>query len=628
MDLPDMMTNLDTKLDRAFTRLAAGDTAQAETLGHEILAERPGHAQALCLLARIALREHRPQQAEQYARQSVDQDPGCVQCWNEYGTVLATRGKLYEAISAFFQALDLDPDNTFSHTCLGRCYQQTGDYRAAIEHTRKAWELAPDDPEPLWRLSTLHYLAGEYDQTIDVLQEFLRRRPDSPMAHYNLGAVYARLQRYDDAIASYEEAVRLNPGHAEAHKELANALALSGAPRQGLPYVKRAIELKPDFSDAHKLLGRLLSTVGEKEQAEQATRRCLALDPENADAYLLLAEITRRSGVDEDIHAMERLSESPDTAPADRMRLGFALGRAYEDLEEFDRAFNHFATANGILRSSYDYDVDDFRRFIERTVEVFDDALIQRLSNAGPTDRTPVFILGMPRSGTSLVEQILSAHPAVYGAGEQYLIERISQGMGSPGPGGEMVEYPEVLRDLDRADLAGLGRSYLDDIRSLSAESARICDKMPHNFRFTGLIRLMLPGARIIHCVRDPVDTCLSCYKSLFQGHLYAQDLTELGRYYRLYERLMGFWRDTFPGAVYEVSYESLVEDPPQAIRALLEFCELDWDSACLDFHRSDRPVMTLSQQQVRRPIYKSAVGFWKRYARHLQPLLKALEDR
>jgi hypothetical protein len=303
----------------------------------------------------------------------------------------------------------------------------------------------------------------------------------------------------------------------------------------------------------------------------------------------------------------------------------FALGKAFDDIGDAQKAFAHLTTGNRLHRSAHPYNVsDDLEQFAE-IARALSPQTFSTLSGAGDPSRRPVFIVGMPRSGTSLVEQILASHPDVWGGGEQTVLERllIERTPRAVSP----LERARSLRDLQVSDLSSLGSDYVAEISKISSGALRVTDKMPLNFRFVGLIHLILPNAQIVHCRRDPLDTCLSCFAQNFsRGQDWSYDLEDLGRYYRGYERLMSHWREqTPPGRLLEISYEALVADLEGESRRLLAFCGLPWDSACLSFHETRRQVRTASVAQVRQPIYPRSVGRAVRYRPYLGPLMAAL---
>jgi len=318
---------------------------------------------------------------------------------------------------------------------------------------------------------------------------------------------------------------------------------------------------------------------------------------------------------------MENLFNKDGVDVEGRSRLGFALGKAYEDLADDQKAFSFITEANRLKRSTYTYSTSDDAAFFSRIAASFDASLFTGLAHAGCVDERSVFIVGMPRSGTSLVEQILSSHPQVFGAGELTDLGRVIETLCQDRGG-----YPAAVSRLQPGDLAVSGQAYVDQVRERAPDARRIIDKMPQNFLYVGMIRLLLPNARVIHCQREPMDTCFSIFKHGFLNlHSYAYDQQELGSYYWLYQQLMAHWRDVLPGFMYELNYEALVANQELETHRLLEYCGLSWDDACLSFHKTERVVRTASTTQVRRPIYTDSVKRWKRFEEGLAPLREAL---
>ena len=308
----------------------------------------------------------------------------------------------------------------------------------------------------------------------------------------------------------------------------------------------------------------------------------------------------------------------------DRRDLHFALGKAYADLDQRERSFHHLLEGNALKRREFVYDEAETLGFLDRIRTVFTAELMHSKRGLGDASMVPIFIVGMPRSGTTLVEQILASHPKVFGAGE---LKEFSKAATSLGMSNGALSFPEVVPALSAEQLRQLGTSYLDGVAAAAPKAERITDKMPANFSFVGLIHLALPNARIIHMRRDPIDTCLSCFSQLFAGDVpYCYNLGELGRYYRAYQTLMEHWRRVLPaGLMLEVEYEKVVADIEGQARQTVAYCGLEWDDACLDFYKTQRPIRTASATQVRQPIYRTSVGRWKPYQHLLQPLIKEL---
>ncbi len=302
----------------------------------------------------------------------------------------------------------------------------------------------------------------------------------------------------------------------------------------------------------------------------------------------------------------------------------FALGKALEDVGDYGRAFEHFLKGNALKRREVHYDEAAEERNLQLIADVFDSSLIERFAGVGDPSAVPIFIVGMPRSGSTLIEQILASHPQVQAAGERSNLDRIVR---TATGADKQIPFPASIRALDTDGFRRLGQAYLASLPALGPGQERITDKTPSNFHHVGLIRLILPNARIIHTMRDPVDTCVSCFSTLFaQGQTFSFDLAELGRYYRRYDELMKHWRSVLPaGALLDVSYAEVVDDLEAQARRLIEYCGLPWDDRCLSFHETSRPIRTASNVQVRRPLYRSSLARWRRYEAFLEPLLAEL---
>jgi tetratricopeptide (TPR) repeat protein len=417
----------------------------------------------------------------------------------------------------------------------------------------------------------------------------------------------------------------LDPEDVRARQQLGNALLETGEIEAAIAAYRGALERSPRQASLWVNLAVGLQQFGDLGGALGAVDAALQLDPGSGAAWAVRAGLKRFAADDPDLAALSRLLAAPKLLVEDRTRVEFALGKAFDDIGDAQKAFAHLTTGNRLHRSAHPYNVsDDLEQFAE-IARALSPQTFSTLSGAGDPSRRPVFIVGMPRSGTSLVEQILASHPDVWGGGEQTVLERllIERTPRAVSP----LERARSLRDLQVSDLSSLGSDYVAEISKISSGALRVTDKMPLNFRFVGLIHLILPNAQIVHCRRDPLDTCLSCFAQNFsRGQDWSYDLEDLGRYYRGYERLMSHWREqTPPGRLLEISYEALVADLEGESRRLLAFCGLPWDSACLSFHETRRQVRTASVAQVRQPIYPRSVGRAVRYRPYLGPLMAAL---
>ena len=437
--------------------------------------------------------------------------------------------------------------------------------------------------------------------------------------------------RHSEALQLCRQAAEKEPGNFAAQSNLGNVLARLGKMAEAAEAYGNALDIEPSSAPVLSNLALLKAETGDRDAALGLYRRILEIDPTDAEVFHDLTLLKTFASGDPDLAAMEELRAEIPPDSEKTMFLDFALAKALDDFGEHDRAFERLASANRLKRKSLDYDVARDEALVERIIGAFDKPFLDAQGTQGHRDEKPIFIIGMPRSGTTLVEQILASHSRVVGAGELNHFRDVVMGFGGAGPGVKGLSpsgqgFPEGVRDLIAGDFKKLGKAYAGLLGQQAPDARRITDKMPRNFFFAGLIALTLPDARIIHCRRHPVATCFSCFQIHFpEGQEFAYDLDELGRYYRLYNRLMDHWRTVLPGRIFDLNYEDLVAEPEAQMRALLEFAGLDWEDACLEFHKTGRPIRTASAQQVRQPLYRTAVERWKRYQKHLGPLIDAL---
>ncbi len=467
-----------------------------------------------------------------------------------------------------------------------------------------------DNPQPglpgelaeLLALAERQANAGQLAAAAAAYHKILTIKPDFAEVRNDLGNVLYGLGKLDEAVAQYQQALHLRPDLVQAHNNLANILAGQGMFAEAVDRYEQVLAHAPNFAEAHNNLANVLKVQGKFERALAGYAAAIALQPNYAEAHHNRAEIkTFRSG-DPDLAALENLAVNSGRLPPDKMLyIHFALGKALEDVGEYRRAFEHWLTANALKRRQINYDQQAGQRMFQDIRQVFDAKLLDRFSATGDPSPAPIFILGMARSGSTLVEQILASHPAVYGAGELKGLNLVAHSV--RGRDGRPIPFPDCAARLDAEGWRRLGQMYLSSLPPLPQGKTRITDKTPGNFWYVGLIRLILPNARIIHTTRDVVDTCVSCFSKLFAtGQTYSYDLAELGRYYRWYSELMGHWRDVLPADVMlDVAYEDVVDNLVEQARRLVAFCGLPWDERCLDFHRSSRPITTASNVQVRR---------------------------
>lgn len=427
-----------------------------------------------------------------------------------------------------------------------------------------------------------------------------------------------------------QKAEELLQPHSAANAENASFLHIHGLAAadcgdyaSGIARLEKAIALNPRVAEYHHNLGSIYRMVGKFDLSEEQYRTAIKFQPEYAEAYFNYSAAKKFTVDDPIIPQLEQQLTQSELSDEDRCFLGFAAGKIFNDIKEYEKAFSFYELGNRSKRAQFD--IDKFRQSIVRVITVFSKELIQQKMVLGSSSQVPVFIVGMPRTGTTLVEQILSSHPEIHGAGELPDIASISGTMQQHAS--KKSEYPECIKYLPENVFSGFANAYLRRLRTFDHSAVRIIDKLPQNFLYLGLITMMFPQAKIIHCQRHPLDTCLSCFFQRFRrGHDYSYDLTDLGLFYREYERLMQHWSEVLPGMPYNLQYSDLVTRQEEISRELLDFVEMPWDDRCLNFHDNNRPVKTASNWQVRRPMNRSGLERWKNYDQFLQPLRDVLE--
>jgi tetratricopeptide (TPR) repeat protein len=471
-----------------------------------------------------------------------------------------------------------------------------------------------------------HHQAGRLDEAIAGYERGLFLKPDHAGAHNNLGLAFVAQGRIDDAAEQFERALALEPGFVDAHQNMGTVLAEQGNYDGAIEHLTRVLNINRDSADVHHYLGDAFACQGKFEDAIAHYGRAIAIRPDFAEVHHDRAQIRTFRRGDADLAALEALAGSNGLSADKVTFIHFALAKALDDIGDYTRAFEHLHKGNALKRREINYDEVAECELVRQTATAFDRRLFDRLGGGGDPSLVPVFVLGMPRSGSTLIEQILASHPQIHGAGELGYIEAAVGAILNAGR--PPVQIPECVPRFDGVGLRRIGQSYLARLRALAPGKSRIVDKTPANAFNIGLIRLILPNARIIHVVRDPIDTCVSCYSKLFtSGQYFSYDLAELGRYYCRYKELMTHWRSVLPpDAVFDVCYEEVVDDIEGQARRLIDYCGLPWDDRCINFHRNSRPVKTASRVQVRQPLFRSSLQRWRSYEVGIGPLLNELE--
>jgi len=538
-----------------------------------------------------------------------------------------------------------------------RIERQLGHAEQALTCYRKAAELAPHSSAVLFEYGIALQATGDVRQAIAVLQKLVQREPGNPAFHQALGGLYSLRNQLNEAKQYFEQALRLKPDMVEALLGLCTVWNGLDRPDEVLACLQKAISLRPQAHELYFNLGLALENLGRLEEAYLACERTIALKPDHYPAIALQAGIRRRQSRYEEAvrlldpllsrgvrhprivdafvnlcHKVDRCDEAltlarvacatPGISEQDSMCLHFSTGQALDRLGRYDEAFEHFRKANQ-SRQVID-DVSGLQQLVEKIIEVHDTDPGAKQPDRPASVPKLIFIIGMPRSGTTLVEQILSSHPDVYGAGELTAMNDVQNSFVSLA--GTRANYPHGITELDEAGIRILRQAYLARLPEAGRGATVVTDKQPGNFLAVGLIRTLFPEASIVHCTRNALDTCLSSYFNNFSGLPYTFDLTLLGKTWRIYQRLMQHWQKlSIP--MLELSYEATVNDTEGVSRALIEYCGLEWNDACLRFHENKRIVATVSHDQVNRPIYKGSVERWRHYEKHLGPLIDALKD-
>lgn len=665
-----------------------GRREQAERLCQQVLALVPGQSDALHLLGLISYKAgnlelailHLRQacrsgaasaiylsnfaeicrqrgllgEGEEVAKRAVARDATNAGAWNNLGIILQEIGKLEESKQCLERALKLQPRQAATHNNLGNTCKRLGLAARAEYHWQQALTLKPDYAEPHSNLTKLFSEYAQYTRAIEHGRRALELKPNLPEAYINLSAVETARQNYSEALRWLDALLLWAPQHASGLAGRALTLKQLDRLDEALDSVKRALAVAPNNAEVQNAYGVVLQAMGqialaldafdlavklpgtsaeealinrailfmeygETKKAEIAATRSLQSFPRSALAWFNYSNLKKFSPGATEISAMQDLLKpNNEISPIEQRYLHFALGKAFLDIEDAKQAFEHLNRGNRLKRATIEYDAIAASEKIQAIKTVFSGELVQRLSSQGVASTLPIFVLGMPRSGTTLVEQVLASHPAIHGAGELKHIQDLVK---------SFPDFQAMARGMTAASLEQLGKAYLAKVTPIAQGRQHVVDKMPGNFMYAGLIHLMLPQARIIHCRRDPVDTCLSCYSKLFaMGQSFSYDQTELGQAYRDYQMITAHWQKILPATHFiEVDYEAVVEDLETQARRLLTFLGLEWDPACLDFYQNKRAVRTASVNQVRQPIYRSSRGRWHQYADELTPLLQVL---
>jgi len=533
-------------------------------------------------------------------------------------------GRLPEAEALYRRVLSVKPTHAPALHFLGLLLHQRGASSDGLALIERSVAAQPDSPDFLNNLGTVQRDLGNAVKAVASFRKAVSLQPGHLPARDNLSSALIRLGDVGAAEALLGETIRGNPFHMRARIDLAHLLQEEGRADEAISVLREALRIRPNDAALLGHLGVALMEKGDLAGAAETARRALVADRSNPEAWALLSQVRRQEQPDAELDAMREQHARAPAGSLARMQLAFGLGKLHDDMKEYDRAFGYFAEGNAIRRKNIAYDPARTARDFAAMKAAFDAAFFARHRPSAISDDTPVFVVGMPRSGSTLVEQIIASHPQATGGGE---LEISKMAVARSFPLDMAGGFPAGVANMPDAAFAEAGQAYLSALHARYPGSRRVTDKMLGNFMLIGFLHMMLPKARILHVTRDAAATCLSIWKSHFRGdgHLYGYDLIELADFHNLYTDIMAHWRAVLPGVVHEVRYEDFVADQEGQSRALVDWLGLPWDDRVLAFHEADRPVRTASAAQVRQPMYGGSIDLWKRYGDRLKPLLERL---
>ncbi len=643
--------------DQTIALIQSGDLGAAEARCRAALERYPRDVNMQALLGALLIKLERPEEAERLLREVIAAAPTFAKPHEDLGYLLLQAKRPADALPLLERATHLDPSLDRAWFSLGKAFALLGDGKQADAAFERSFALSPerrlmalaaehhregrieeaerlyrrvlrDNPKNVDALRLLAQIAARTDhadQAETLLERAIALAPDYQMAIVDLGRVYKDQDRFAEALERFDRAIALDPGAPQPHYLRAATLARASFTYDAIDAYRQCLALRPSHSGALVGLGHVLKAVGDYDGAVESYHACIKNAPDSGETHWSLANLKTYRFDDATVADMEQHAASASGGPQSEVNFRFALGKAYEDRADFERAWHYYRTGNEKQRALVTYDPVQTEVVNDRLLDVYTAEFLAERTGTGLPDPAPIFILGLPRSGSTLLEQILASHSQVEGTSELPYIGRIANSLNRNREHG--INYPEAMRELTSANLRTYGEEYLACAKMhRRSGAARFIDKMPNNFPSVGFMSLILPNARIIDARRHPLDACFSCYRQLFaKGQNFTYDLTEIGEYYLQYQRMMDHWAAVLPGRVLTVQYEEVVSDFETQVRRLLDFCGLTWEDACLKFYESERPIRTPSAEQVRQPIYDRSVGHWQNYEHHLGELIDVI---
>lgn len=597
------------ELLKGLTHHKAGKHHLAEKAYRRVLHASPRSADALNLLGTLLFERGETARAISLIGKAVALQPDYSSAHCNLGNALLAAGRDVEAIHSYRRAVDLNPAFAAGHSNLGRALCKRGDHAAAIESGRKAAALAPAVPEIWEHLAINLRTAGQPEEALPVLRSAAALAPRRGGLHRALAGLLLELRQYKEACEEFSQAIEIDRRDLESLRGLAIAFRLSGDMEASLGTLREAIAVDRNRADLWNDMGSVLRSLGRFDEASEAFRKAITINPTLGDAYRNLAACGQMTADETSISRLRSILGSQSLSEEDRASAGFTLGKILDEKGKYEEAFAAYTEANRLTRemlraSGHEFNASQFENYVTSRIRRYTTDFFDSMKDKGNSSELPVFVVGMPRSGTTLVEQIIASHPQAFGAGEVMEIGLIAGRM-------------ENLSEWPREHILNEAAHHLSFLQSLSKGAERVIDKMPDNIFHLGTIAALFPKARIIFCQRDSNDTALSCFFQKFSAeHLaFSYDLEDCIIRCRQTERLSTHWREVLPVAWMNVQYETLVKDQETETRRLISFLGLDWSPKCLEFHLTDRPVRTASNWQVRQRLYDRSIGRWRHYA-------------
>lgn len=621
---PEPMGTMDVALAHAARLLDARPALALEQTG-EILKVAPGHPLATLLRGLALGQTGKGAAAAETLREALALDPNLVDGWRSLGDQLMANGDVDGANAAYARHIKVSTrDPRLLEPAAALCENRLAVAESLLRTHLKAF---PTDVPAIRMLAEVGARLGRYDDAENLLSRCLELAPSFEAARHNYAVVLHRQHRWGEALHEVELLLSVDPDNPGYRNLQAAIFARIGEGKQSIEAYTRVLAEYPRQPKVWMSYGHALRTAGRREECVKAYRRSIELSPKLGEAYWSLANLKTVSFTPADLDTMRAQLEREDLTVEERFHFQFALGKALEDAGQYAASFQHYAEGNRLRRSVVTYDAADLSTHVRRCEALFTRPFFEERAGQGAQAADPIFIVGLPRAGSTLLEQILSSHPAVEGTQELPELITMARRLGERRTRAAATKYPEVLASLGAGDLRALGEQYLERTRIYrKTDKPFFIDKMPNNFMHVGLIRLALPNARIIDARRHPLACCFSGYKQHFaRGQHFTYDLADIGHYYRDYVALMEHFDRVQPGKVHRVLYEEMVDDTEAQVRALLDYCGLPFDERCLRFHATERAVRTASSEQVRKPIYRDGIDHWRHYEAWLEPLKQAL---